>query len=103
MGYKVPENTNAADLFIDLITLDTRTPEQYSESKERLEYLTQQWKIESADRRYVLVQKDPILLQKRVHNIFSEIFYISQRHYKETYRNKTYILLCYLKILYLLY
>eukprot|EP00834_Sanchytrium_tribonematis_P006122 NODE_424_length_7676_cov_0.895209.p2 type:complete len:529 gc:universal NODE_424_length_7676_cov_0.895209:2718-4304(+) len=43
-GYPCPENTNPANFFIDLITIDYRTPEKEVESTNRILRLQEAWK-----------------------------------------------------------
>lgn len=89
LGFVCPKNTNPADFFLDIISVDKRTPEQLAASTARYEVLKAAWEKHSAQFAYDPSEDVPCeqVLPDRNLSYFQEIAVLSSRAFKNTYRN----------------
>ncbi|KAI9003965.1 P-loop containing nucleoside triphosphate hydrolase protein [Hyaloraphidium curvatum] len=89
LGFSCPKNTNPADYFLDLISVDKRTPEALAESTARYEVLSKAWNDVSAGISYEPSDEVPCeeVSEGRNNNYFTEVAVLTDRAFKNTYRN----------------
>ena len=88
LGKQVPPNTNPSDYFIDLITIDTRTPDQLSESQNRVFEFQKKWIENKNDAEMASTLTSPVVFDVKSNNLFVEMGLLLQRNLRETWRNK---------------
>lgn len=89
LGFQCPQNTNPADFFLDLISVDKRTPEALAESQARFEVLSSAWSKIAANTSYAPSDEVPCdeVMPSRNLNYFQEVAVLTDRAFKNTYRN----------------